>query len=299
MIRRILSCFIPVLLLFLFACEPKNNFEGYLWFGQKEHVAVFDFTQKKLSFPKALSACVEAAAGPLGQNFAFICTSGKKGVMRSFETGQARPVDTTAILEDNLSDPALSPDGTRTLFRVQKSGDVYDSYLLFKGSRYGKLLKRIGAVTFGPDNQTIYVAQGDKLAMHVIDNIIHPSKLPPGGLRAIYGGSRTIRDIDFHLGLRKIAFCEGTQVIVTGVTGEKKQVVFDASTDEFSGALRLPYRVRWAPKGDSIAVMVSTDGKEGTFVVVDPSSLRTQRMANITANVGSFAWTSTHPTDLK
>lgn len=299
MIRRVFLILLLVILSGQIACEKKNRFEGYLWFGQKDRIAIYDLADNRLKYPQILAGCNEAAAGPLGKNFAFVCTTPNGNVLRSFETGQLRPADTMAVLEERLSDATLSPDGSRTLFRIQKSGDVYDSYLLFRESNFGKLLGRIGSVTFGPDNQTIYVAQGKKLAVHVIDDITRPAKVPEGGLRAIYNGSETIRDVDFHLGIRKIAFCEGSRVIVTDLTGKGRREIFDATKIEFSGALRMPYRVRWAPRGDYIAVMVSDQGNKGSFVILDYSGTKYVRIEKITANIGSFAWTTTRPTSLK
>lgn len=294
-LRRIRIFLFFLTLIFLLGCDNKPLGTGILWFGDGQQVALFNLQKNTVAYPSILSGFTDVAVSPTEENYLFVSKNDNGFGLASLSIGQDALSPTGVWEQSALSDLNLSVDATRAVFRVLRSGDVYDAYLYFKGSRHAKIAGRIGAVCFASDNKTLFLGQGDKVAAHVIDDVTRPDKMPSSGLSTLVSGPGTARDIAFHIGLKRLAVCFGNQVITCDLTGGDKKILYDAIDSELPGPLLLPYRVRWSKSGDNVAVLVSPDGEKGAFVLLNQRDPKPVMISGIHANVGGFAWTESVP----
>ena len=284
-----------VLLIFTCSCGNNPSVKGYIFYGQNGNGFVFDGASKK-SYPiPKLSGCDEIASDPMENYFTFACNDEKSRELKTFSLSADSIQPTSVKGIAGLSDPALSPDGSRTLFRTIRSGDVYDLSLLFRGAGSVTMLRSIGAATFGLDNQSLFLSQGKDLAAHVVEDITHPEALPEKGLIALVHGPGVIRDIHFHLGAKRILICSGTQILSYDLTGRDKKILFDTVDAELPGPLLVPYRARYSFDANHVAAIVSEDGKNGVFLFVDEKGSKPILLKGPNPKVGGFTWTAKMP----
>ncbi len=297
------SILIPALLFFFIiiflSCDKSPPFSGYLWYGQKGKIASLDLAEMTISYPKSTGNCHEVGSEWTGGSFSFVCDEKERSRLYDFSLSSQGLLPTMADMKKRISDPHLSIDGARTLFRVKNAGEVYDVHLLFKGSGHGPIASNLGAATFGPDNRSLFLGQNNLVAAHVIPDISHPEVSPDAGLKAIVKGPGVVRDIHFSLAGRRLAICSGSKVLVCDQSGKSLRTVFDAAEGKLPGPLRLPYRVRWSDDGTKLAVIVSPDRKQGAFVIVDINRGKYKLIDGARPEVGGFAWTVQKPSALR
>jgi hypothetical protein len=299
MTRRFFLFILLLLILFAFGCQKPLAVDGVLWYGQSGRTAIFDLATRKILLPKLLEQCDEIAADALGENLVFVSANNQNRRLLSFSLGRDRLFETLVDRDDTVCDPSNSLDGSRSLFRVRRAGDIADLYLHFKGSNYALLFKRIGAACFGQDNRTVYLGEGNRVAVHMMDDLTRPDTLPPGGLHPFIKTEGSVRDLDFHVGTRKLVVCAGTKTVIYDQTGNVLATVFDATNSDLPGALAVPYRARWSPDGSRLAILVSSDGKTGRFRIVDPDSGKHLDVLGPTPKVGGFDWTQARPATMR
>lgn len=278
-----------------FGCDRRPVLNGVLWYGQGDRIASFDLADRSIRYSDLLQGCSGAGADPLGRSFAFVCTKEDRRALYAFSIPDESLSFTGVEQSEPMSDPALSPDGARTLVRFLRSGDVFDVQMHFRKAGHGKLAGRVGAACFGQDNDSIYLAQGSLVALHLIQDITRPDRLPAGGLKALVTAPGTVRDLHYHVGLKKLALCAGTSVLVCDFTGANCREVFDSTRADLAGPLRLPYRVRWSPDGSRLAIVLSPNGDTGTFAILDVATHRRLLLEGPKPTIGGFAWTKERP----
>lgn len=292
-----------ILLIFIsiaiFGCNQGPKLDGYLWYGQDENIANLDLADLTITNPNLTMQCDQAGSEWTGKSFAFVCKSEKGNKINDFVISNEKLLPTAVDMDKKIFDPHLSIDGGRTLFRVRRTGDVFDVHLLFKGSGEGRIVRNVGAATFGPDNQSLFFGQGNLVASHVISDISHPEKMPQNGLIAMVKAPGTVRDIHFNLAARWLAICAGSQVLICDQSGGSLQTVLDTAVADLPGALQLPYRVRWSDDGTRLAVIISPDGETGRFLILDLKTRKHKLIKGVRPKVGGFAWTVSRPSLLK
>ncbi len=299
MTHRFKLAILIIFLLTTVGCSRGPKLDGFLWYGDDSRIALFDLKERTVRYPGILAGCNEGTADPLGQNYSFVCRKDGTSVIRTFSLSREELEPTSARLEGQITDPMLSPDGTRTLFRVRRSGDVFDAHLQFKDAGFGLLAKRIGAACFGRDNRTVYFAQESMVAAHVMEDITQPEKMPEGGLRALVTTKGAVRDLDYSLAASKLVICAGTKVLTSDLTGKNVRVCFDSTDAKIAGPLQMPFRARWSPDGTRIAILISPDGNLGKFVVLEADTEKRVLVKGPAPRVGGFVWTETYPVGLR
>ena len=272
---------------------------GYLWYGDTGGVHLFDMAEKAVRPVSALAGCREVAASPLEDTYAFVCGEPEDGSLKLF-TLAGDEVRSTAVNNlAGLSDPILAPDGSRTLFRVRRFGEVFDLYLHMHEAGYGKVVSKIGAACFGLNNRSLFVAEDDQVASMVLRDVTEPEKIPESGLPPLASGSGAVRDLQFHLGTKELVVCSGTRVFTCDLTGKGKRIVYDAATAQLPGSLRIPYRARFSHDATRVVVLTSVDGETGAFVIVARNGGKPKLIAGPKPVVGGFAWTVDTPARLR
>lgn len=290
--RFLISTTLIFCLVAALGCDRNLQPKGYFWFGHQGRIAIFDLDRKKTIIPDSLAGCDQAGADFKGESLYFICANDAGRELRYYNATYKIPVPTLAKGKLAFTDPRPSPDGTRALLRIRRTGEVSDAHMFFQGSGYVPVARRVTAAAFGQDDKTLYLAQGEKIAAHVIEDLTRPDQVPPEGLRSLLTAGGVVRDIDFHIATRWLAICAGTKVMICQQDGQDTRTVFDTIKSSRPGPVRFPYRIRWSPDGSMLAVILSANGETGNFVVIDTATGKHVFVKGVNPVVGGFAWTA-------